>query len=155
MSYQDGYNKGRRDEGAAAFGTTTGLGTLGTVVVITGLSVFLFGCPNYNVWASRKHGEAELAQADGNRQIAVQEAKAHFESADYAARAEIRRAEGVAKANTIIGESLKGNEAYLHYLYVNNLANSKDQIIYVPTETGLPILEAGRRRQEDASNGPR
>lgn len=115
------------------------------VLVFGVIALAMTGCPQYNVYAAKKQGEAELAQADQNRQIAVQEAKAKFESADYEARAEIRRAEGVAQANKIIGDSLKNNEAYLRYLYVNNLEKTKDQVIYVPTEAGLPILEAGRR----------
>ncbi len=115
-------------------------------LVIVGLIIgALFAFPTYSVWAAKKHGEAELARATQNRQIKVQEAQALYESADYQAKAEIRRAEGVAQANKIIGTSLEGNEAYLRYLYINNLADSHDQIIYVPTEGGLPILEAGHR----------
>lgn len=134
-----------RKEAAQALGVAGGLGTVGVVAVVLVTSAFLFGCPSYNVYASRKHGEAELAQSQGNRQIAVQEALALYESADYKAKAEVRRAEGVAQANKIIGDSLKNNEAYLRYLYVNNLADTKDQVIYIPTEAGMPILEAGQR----------
>jgi hypothetical protein len=55
----------------------------------------------------------------------------------------------VAQANKIIGDSLKDNEAYLRYLWIQNLENSKDRtIVYVPTEANLPILEAGRLQQE-------
>lgn len=121
------------------------IGTVIVLIIVLGLCGFLFGCPTYNVYAARKSGEAQLAQATQNRQIAVQEAQAKFESADFEARAEIRRAEGVAKANQIIGNSLTNNEAYLRYLFVNNLANTHDQVIYVPTEANLPILEAGER----------
>ena len=119
--------------------------TAGICALVLGAG--MFGCPSYNVYSARMKGEAEFAQAQQNRQIAVQEAQAMFESADFKAKAEIRRAEGVAKANQIIGDSLKNNEAYLRYLYVNNLADTKDQVIYVPTEAGLPILEAGKRPQ--------
>ncbi len=101
--------------------------------------------PPYRVWNAKKTGEAELARAQQNRQIAVQEAQAKFESSDFEAKAEIRRAQGVAQANKIIGDSLKDNEAYLRYLFVNNLADTKDQVIYIPTEAGLPVLEAGHR----------
>jgi len=114
----------------------------------------LSGCglyPPYNVWASRQKGLAELAQADGNRQIAVQEARAKMESAKFEAEAEVTRAQGVAAANKIIGDSLRDNEAYLRYLYVNDLAHTKDQVIYVPTEGGLPILEAGKRPDRPAA----
>ncbi len=99
----------------------------------------------YNVWAQGKEGEAELAKATANRQISIQEAMAKEESAKHLAQAEIVRAEGVAKANQIIGNSLQGNEAYLRYLWIDGLHTGKNQVIYVPTEANLPILEAGNR----------
>lgn len=100
----------------------------------------------YAVWAQGKAGEAELARADSNRRIKTLEAKAAEESAKHLATAEIIRAEGVAAANKIIGDSLKGNEAYLRYLWVTGMGESKHQTIYIPTEAGMPILEAGRLR---------
>ena len=49
------------------------------------------------------------------------------------------------RQNKIIGDSLKNNEAYLRYLWINDLANVKDRtVVYVPTEANLPIPEAGR-----------
>lgn len=98
----------------------------------------------YNVWDSAQQGKAQLAQADWNRQITVREALAKEESANDLAQAEIIRAQGVAKANQIIGQSLNNNEAYLRYLWIDNLANGHNSVIYVPTETNLPILEAQR-----------
>src|SRR3546814_10117840 len=90
-------------------------------------------------------GQAQLAEAEGNRQIAVRAAMAKRDSAKMEADAEIIRAKGVAEANRIVAQGLGGPEGYLRYLYINNLENSKGQIIYVPTEAGLPILEAGKR----------
>lgn len=104
----------------------------------------MWGCPNYSVYQQNLEGEAELARAKQNRQIVIQEAQAKKESAKDLADAEIIRATGAAKANEIIGNSLKGNEAYLHYLFINNMENTKNQVIYIPTESGLPILEANR-----------
>jgi hypothetical protein len=52
----------------------------------------------------------------------------------------------VAEANRIIGESLKGNESYLRYLWIQNLESGSNSVVYVPTEAGLPILEAGKRK---------
>jgi len=98
----------------------------------------------YDVWAQHKEGEAELARAESNRQIKTLEAKAIMDSAKHLADAEIIRAHGVAQANQIIGDSLKGNEAYLRYLWIDSLHHTRDQIIYVPTEANLPILETGR-----------
>lgn len=98
----------------------------------------------YDVWAQRKAGEAELARAESNRQITTLEAKARMESSRHLADAEIIRAKGVAEANKIIGDSLKGNESYLRYLWIHGLAEGGNQVIYVPTEANLPILEAKR-----------
>ncbi len=109
----------------------------------------LWGCPNYNVYQQNLEGEAELARATQNRQISIQEAQAKKESAKDLADAEVIRARGAAEANKIIGESLRENEAYLHYLFINNMEHTKNQVIYLPTEAGLPILEAGRLREEN------
>ncbi len=103
--------------------------------------LIMWGCPNYRVYQQNLEGEAELARATQNRQIKIQEAQATKESAKDLAEAEIIRARGAAQANSIIGESLKGNEAYLHYLFINNMENTKNQVIYIPTEASLPILE--------------
>lgn len=115
---------------------------LSVVVVVLGL---MFGIPKYNVWAKGLAGKAELAQAESNRKIKIAEAEATKESAVSLADAEIIRAKGVAEANRIIGDSLRNNEAYLRYLYVNSLAEKDNNVYYIPTEAGLPILEAGRR----------
>lgn len=101
--------------------------------------------PDYKTHLAKINGESELAQALAAKQVAVQTAKAKAESAAYEKQAEITRAEGAAAAIKITGEALQDHPEYLRYLYVNNLAESKDQIIYIPTEAGLPILEAGRR----------
>lgn len=108
----------------------------------------LGSCAAYNsvrVWNAETAGEAELAQASQNRKIAVLEAQAALDSAKLKAEAEIERAKGLAEANRIVADSLGGPEGYLRYLYIQNLEESRGQIIYVPTEGGLPILEAGRR----------
>jgi regulator of protease activity HflC (stomatin/prohibitin superfamily) len=104
----------------------------------------MWGCPNYSVYQQNLEGEAELARATQNRQISIQEAQAKKESAKDLAEAEVIRAEGAARANKIIGESLRNNESYLHYLFINNMEHTQNQVIYLPTEAGLPILEANR-----------
>jgi len=51
----------------------------------------------------------------------------------------------LAASNKIIGESLEGNPAYLQWLFIDQLKDTKDQVIYVPSRNmGLPILEAPR-----------
>ena len=122
--------------------TFIGIGSLVLFISIIWSAVALSKV--YSVWSSAKDGEAQLAQATYNRQIAVREAEAKSAAATELAKAEVIRAQGVAQANKIIGDSLRNNEDYLRYLYINNLENSKNQIIYIPTEASLPILEAKR-----------
>ena len=110
-------------------------------------SVLMYILPLYNVWQSALGGRAELKRAEWNRQIAIKEAYAKRDAAIALAQADVERAKGVAQANKIIGNSLKDNEAYLRFLYIQNLENSKNQIIYVPTEAQLPILEANRLKK--------
>lgn len=105
----------------------------------------MYGCPVYNVWRAGLAGQAELARADQNREIAVREARAKLESAKLLADAEVERAKGVARANEVVANGLKGHEEYLRYLWIDKLAASGvREVIYVPTEANMPILEAGR-----------
>ena len=106
------------------------------------------GCgmwPPYNVWQQRLEGEAELAKSQYSRQVQIQDAQSKLEAAKSLAMAEVERAKGVAQANAIIGDSLKNNESYLKWLYIEGLKERTGiETIYVPTEAGLPILESNR-----------
>jgi regulator of protease activity HflC (stomatin/prohibitin superfamily) len=109
-------------------------------VAIIGL-IFVGG-PLYNVWQQSLAGKAELQKAEYTRQVAVLEAQAKKDSAQQLAEAEIIRAGGVAKANQIIGDSLKDNREYLQYLYITGIedgAKNGNVTIYVPTEGGMPV----------------
>jgi regulator of protease activity HflC (stomatin/prohibitin superfamily) len=108
-------------------------------IVLVLIIIFAVITPLAKPWWATQTGKAELAQAEQNRQIIVIQAIADKD-------AEITRAEGVAKANEIIGQSLKGNEDYLRYLYITGVTSNSNnrEVIYIPTEAGLPILEAGR-----------
>jgi hypothetical protein len=122
-----------------------GIAVIAGAIFILGLFLFLaLFFAQISVWRQSKYGEAELKKAEWTRQIVVKEAQAKKESSIMLAQAEVERAKGVAKANKIIGESLKGNESYLHYLWIDNLHNTKNQVIYIPTEAGMPVLEANR-----------
>jgi regulator of protease activity HflC (stomatin/prohibitin superfamily) len=128
-------------DGAFGAGLGTAL-TFGVILIGGGL---MYGCPQYAVYEQRLTGEAELARAEYSRQVQVRDAQGRLDSAGKLADAEVRRAEGVAKANAIIGDSLKGNEAYLKYLWITDVTGAKaPTVIYVPTEANIPILEAGR-----------
>ena len=110
------------------------------VIVVGGL-IFVGG-PIYGVWQQSLAGKAELQKAEYTRQVAVLEAQAKKDSAQQLADAEIIRATGVAKANQIIGDSLKDNREYLQYLYITGLEDGSKNgnvTIYVPTEGGMPV----------------
>lgn len=125
------------------------LGPILVGVVVVGLVAALiigmmWGGPYYRVWRLEMNGKAALAEAQWSKKIAIEEAAAKKDSAQHLADAEIIRAHGVAKANQIIGESLKDNDGYLRYLWIQTLKDNGNDVIYVPTEANLPILEAGR-----------
>ena len=70
-----------------------------------------------------------------------------LEAAKSLAAADVERAKGVAQSNEIIGKSLEKNEAYLKWLYIEAIKEKTGaETIYIPTEAGLPILEAGRHK---------
>ena len=116
----------------------------GVIVIIAIIAGILLAWPNYNVWRREMSGKAELSEATWNRQIAVEEAQAELDAATLLKDAEVVRAGGVAEAIEIIGDSLQDNESYLRYLWIQSLHDSYGEVIYVPTEANLPILEAGR-----------
>ena len=125
-----------------------GMSIIGIIIFLI-IGIFVFGGPIYSVWQQGLEGQAELAKADYSKKVAVQEAQAKLDSATLLANAEVERAKGVAKANEIIGKSLKENESYLRYLWITEVAghNTNKTVVYVPTEANLPILEATRHNQ--------
>jgi regulator of protease activity HflC (stomatin/prohibitin superfamily) len=123
---------------------------IGALAVIV-FGIFLVGGPQYNIYSKTQNGRAMLQEAESTRQVRVYEAKAKKEAAVLEADAEVARAEGVAKANKIIGDSLKGNPEYLKYLYITGLQDQEGNqgektVVYIPTDglVPLPISESGR-----------
>ena len=108
-----------------------------SILLIAIAGLVLYGYPVYRVWSMEMRGKAELARAEQNRQIVIYEAEASKQS-------EILRAEGVAEANLIISDSLKGRHEYLTYLWIQGLQDGTSEVIYIPTEANMPLLEAGR-----------
>ena len=112
------------------------------LMIISTLSLVLWGWPRLGVYGRTMAGKAALAEAQSTRQVRVLEAKAKQEAASMEAQAEIERAKGVAEANRIIGDSLKDNPRYLQYLYIVGLQEGSEngnRTIYVPTEGGMPV----------------
>lgn len=144
------------------------LGTLFTLIILglVLLVVALLAWPKYKVYKLEQDGIAALREAEWTKQILIEEAKAREQASLMQAKArvtlaeaegqaalvrakaegqaDIERAKAAAEANRIIGESLKNNEAYLRYVWIKGLQDGKGERIYIPTEAGMPILEAGK-----------
>lgn len=115
-------------------------GIAGIVLFVIALA---FIRPWYNVWSQEMEGKAEFAKAEQNRKIKIEEAKANLEAEKLNAQAEIERAKGAAEAIRIENGSI--TPTYIQYLWVRQQSDlSNKTVIYVPTETNLPILESTR-----------
>lgn len=117
---------------------------LSFIVLIGAILGLMFGIPKYNVWRQEMNGKAEFAQAEQNRKIKVEEAKANLEAEKLNAQAEIERAKGAAEAIKIENGSLTDN--YIKYLWVRQQNNLSDKtVVYIPTgDFGIPTTEAQR-----------
>lgn len=145
----------RNQHGQAPLGGIVILGVIALVLLL----VTLWAWPRYRVYSQELQGQARLKEAEWSKQILIEEAKAQEQAALLQAQAkvtlakaqgqaEVERAKATAEANRIIGESLKNNEAYLRYLWIQGLKDGTGERIYIPTEAGLPILEAGELRKK-------
>ena len=108
------------------------------------LAAIAFGYPKYKVWKKQMDGKAAFAEAEQNRKILIEEARARLEAEKLNAEAEIERARGMAEAMKIENGQL--TEVYNQYLFIRSLkdlASKGDlpQIIYLPTEGMLPVMD--------------
>ena len=110
------------------------VGAVGTAVIAFGMWLF----PTYGVWRAGLSGKATLMFAEQEKQVQIEQAKAELESAKL-------RAEAIA----IVGEASKQYPEYRTQEFIGAFgeaikSGAIDQIIYVPTEANIPIVEAGR-----------
>jgi regulator of protease activity HflC (stomatin/prohibitin superfamily) len=118
------------------------IGVMICVLVSIGIIAgIMWAIPTYRVWSREMAGRAQLAEAEWNKQIIVIEAQARMEAEILNAQAEVERAKGAAEAMYEVQDAL--TETYIRYLWVRLMAVS-DNIIYIPTEASLPILEINR-----------
>ncbi|MCR4307085.1 MAG: membrane protease subunit [Candidatus Berkelbacteria bacterium] len=105
---------------------------IGSVVILGLYLLVYFALPWGSLQSAHYHRRVQVVDAEGKRDAAI-----------ALAEAEVHRAEGVARANLIIANSI--TEPYLRYLFIQNVAGTANkEVIYVPTEATLPILEAQR-----------
>lgn len=113
----------------------------------------LFGYPIWRIWASKKAGEAELQQANREQQIQVSKAKGRLDAAETNKKAAVVEAEAVSLQIKTIGEQLTKHDLYLKWQWIEMMKDRPESsVIYIPTEAGLPILEAGKRFSKEAFN---
>lgn len=117
-----------------------GLFLIGLVFVLA----LMFGLPRYNVWQQEMVGKAEMAKAEQNRRILVEEAKARLEAEKLNAQAEIERAKGMSEAMKVENGTL--SPTYNQYLFIRTLEKLADkgslpQIIYLPSEGMVPVMD--------------
>lgn len=113
-----------------------------TVVVALGLGVIFGGIyvwAQIRVYNATSIGKAELARADQNRQIQVTQAKAEKDAAELRASA-IR----------VMGKAAQDFPEYRQQEFMAAFGEAlregtMNQIIYVPTEANVPLMEAGKR----------
>ena len=122
-----------------------GLGACLLVLILI-VGGVLWGWPKYRIYQQTLRGEATLREAEWDKKVRIEEARAKKEAAILEKEAEVIRAEGVRKANEIIAGGLGGHEGYLRYLWIQGLQDGSSEVIYIPTEAGLPILEARDNR---------
>lgn len=130
-----------------SYPNTKPIGVKAIVGIVVGIAVFVvamaFVMPWYNVWSQEMEGKAEFAKAEQNRKIKIEEAKTNLEAEKLNAQAEVERAKGAAEAIRIENGSI--TPTYIQYLWVRQQSDLSDKtVIYVPTETNLPILESTR-----------
>lgn len=122
----------------------SGLWAIGGIILLIAAMAFIR--PWYNVWSQEMEGKAEFAKAEQNRKIKIEEARANLEAEKLNAQAEVERAKGAAEAIRIENGSI--TPTYIQYLWVRQQSDlSNKTVIYVPTETNLPILESTRSLQ--------
>src|SRR5690554_4988276 len=123
-----------------------------TVVVIV---VLMFGLPLYNVWQQEMAGKAEMAKAEQNRKILIEEARARLEAEKLNAQAEVERAKGMAEAMKLENGTL--NTTYNQYLFIRTLEKLADkgdlpQIIYMPSEGLVPVMDVNKSVPQNTNN---
>lgn len=116
--------------------------------VVVLILALMFGLPRYNVWQQEMAGKAEMAKAEQNRRILVEEAKAKLEAEKLNAQAEIERAKGMAEAMRVENGTL--SETYNQYLFIRTLEKLADkgdlpQIIYIPTNGMVPVMDVSKK----------
>lgn len=102
------------------------------------VAAVMAGCPQYKVYSAKLAGEAVLAHSVAAREVQVSQARGEMEAASLRA-----------KAIQIVGQAAKDFPEYRKQEFIGAFAEALkegkiNQIIYVPTEANIPIMESAR-----------
>lgn len=121
-------------------GNSEVLGSIVILVFVLGVLLsFFLGWPYYKVWKQEMNGKAALAEARQSKMIQVEQARAELDSAQL--RADAIKTIGIASQKYPEYRTQEFIGAFGEALREGSI----NQIIYVPTEGNIPILEAGSR----------
>lgn len=104
------------------------VGTSFAVVILAIIAFVAWAVPVYAAWTTRIAADADNA-------------------------AEVTRAIGVAKANRVIGDSLKGQGEYLRYLWIQRLSSEDKATFYIPTDGMYPMFDSAWIQPGNATCG--
>lgn len=111
------------------------------VIVAVIIAAAMFLMPKYRVYSQELRGQAALAEARSSKQVQVEQARGELESSKL-------RSEAI----KIIGKAAQEYPEYRNQEFIGAFGEALregqiEQIIYVPTEANIPILEAGKRAE--------
>lgn len=129
------------------------------IIVIAGAFAFAagvfftvgWGYNHYRVWKADYAGRAQLIEMTYSGKAILAEAENSKKARIAAAEAERDAAKLTAEAIHIVGAAAKKYPEYRQQEFYLALGDALkegriDQILYLPTEAGLPITEAGHRK---------
>lgn len=102
----------------------------------------MWAVPKYKLYAADIEKRTLISEAKAKAEAAEHTAKAEVTKANYEADRDRIRAQGVADSNKLIDSSL--SDQYIKWHYIDQMTRHGNQLIYVPTEGGIPILESSR-----------
>lgn len=133
------FNEYSTRDGAARSLNVVGYAAVFAAPILLLLIFMLWAWPQYKVWQQGLTGEAALKRAQQTKQIMIETARAEKDAA-------VLRAEAIG----IIGQAAKDFPEYRAQEFMGAFGEALregniNQVIYVPTEANVPILEAGKR----------
>jgi len=105
--------------------------------------------PQYNLWRAGINAKTVVIQATAKGKAALEESKNSRQVMIQAAKAEQESAAHKAEAIRIMGQAAKEFPEYRKQEFMTAFGEALregtiSQVMYVPTETMIPIMEAGR-----------